>query len=304
MRSVPLVGDVAAGTDVLAQENVEELLPLPADFVGDGDLFMLRVRGDSMIEAGILDGDYVVARNQPTAENGDIVVAGIPGEEATVKTYRAKGAKVTLVPANPRLEPMVFDAAGRHGLRPGGHGAAAALTADHRRAAPDLTAARGSSLRTRARRSGEGRQCQVGALDRLAGDPLVRGVGEGGVARAEVGGRDAVRGEASDVGPAELGANGQLVACHERGQQRMVEAGAAPSATSDHLDHVAVLDPRRAQLPHVGLGLGGCAVGREAVVHEQHDLVGHHVPGDAALDADACSASRYSQPSITGRRSW
>ena len=109
-RSVPLLGDVAAGTDVLAQENVEELLPLPADFVGDGDLFMLRVRGDSMIEAGILDGDYVVARNQPTANNGDIVVAGLPGEEATVKTYRAKGAKVTLLPANPRLEPMVFDA--------------------------------------------------------------------------------------------------------------------------------------------------------------------------------------------------
>src|SRR6186997_2870710 len=110
MRHVPLLGDVAAGTDVLAQENVEELLPLPADFVGDGDLFMLRVRGDSMIEAGILDGDFVVARTQPTAENGDIIVAGLPGEEATVKTYRAKGAKVTLVPANPRLEPMVFDA--------------------------------------------------------------------------------------------------------------------------------------------------------------------------------------------------
>ena len=109
-RSVPLLGDVAAGTDVLAQENVEELLPLPADFVGDGELFMLRVRGDSMIEAGILDGDYVVARTQPTAENGDIVVAGLPGEEATVKTYRAKGSKVTLLPANPRLGPMVFDA--------------------------------------------------------------------------------------------------------------------------------------------------------------------------------------------------
>ena len=110
-RSVPLLGDVAAGTDVLAQENVEELLPLPADFVGDGELFMLRVRGDSMIEAGILDGDFVVARAQETADNGDVVVAGIPGEEATVKTYRSKGAKVTLIPANPRLEPMVFDAA-------------------------------------------------------------------------------------------------------------------------------------------------------------------------------------------------
>ena len=110
-RSVPLVGDVAAGTDVLAQENVEELLPLPADFVGDGDLFMVRVRGDSMIGAGILDGDFVVARTQPSADNGDIVVAGIPGEEATVKTYRARGSKITLLPSNPRLEPMVFDAA-------------------------------------------------------------------------------------------------------------------------------------------------------------------------------------------------
>jgi repressor LexA len=104
------VGDVAAGTGVLAAENIEETMPVPEDLTGDGDLFMLRVRGDSMIEAGILDGDYVVARNQPTAENGDIVVAGLPGEEATVKTYRAKGTKVTLVPANPRLEPMVFDA--------------------------------------------------------------------------------------------------------------------------------------------------------------------------------------------------
>ena len=60
MRHVPLVGDVAAGTDVLAQENIEEMLPLPADFTGEGDLFMLRVRGDSMIEAAILDGDFVV----------------------------------------------------------------------------------------------------------------------------------------------------------------------------------------------------------------------------------------------------
>src|SRR5688500_15983953 len=110
-RYIPLVGDVAAGTDVLAQENVEEILPLPSDFTGDGDLFMLHVRGDSMIEAGILDGDYVVARVQPTAEKGDVVVAGIPGEEATVKTYSRKGNKVTLQPANPRLEPMELDAA-------------------------------------------------------------------------------------------------------------------------------------------------------------------------------------------------
>jgi len=110
-RHVPLVGDVAAGTDVLAQENVEEILPLPADFTGDGDLFMLRVRGDSMIDAGILDGDYVVARAQGTADKGDIVVAGLPGEEATVKTYSRKGGKIVLTPANPRLKPIELDPA-------------------------------------------------------------------------------------------------------------------------------------------------------------------------------------------------
>ncbi|MEY4607079.1 MAG: transcriptional repressor LexA [Ilumatobacteraceae bacterium] len=111
VRHVPLVGDVAAGTDVLAQENVEDLFPLPEDFTGTGgELFMLRVRGDSMIELGIMDGDFVVARAQSTAENGDVVIAGIPGEEATVKTYRRKGAAVTLVPANPRLAPMEFSA--------------------------------------------------------------------------------------------------------------------------------------------------------------------------------------------------
>ena len=110
VRHVPLVGDVAAGSNVLAQENVEEVLPLPEDFVGSGDLFMLRVRGDSMIDLGILDGDFVVARAQATADNGDVVVAGIPNEEATVKTYRRSGSTVTLVPANTRLEPMVFDA--------------------------------------------------------------------------------------------------------------------------------------------------------------------------------------------------
>jgi repressor LexA len=109
VQHVPLVGDVAAGTDVLAEENVEELLPLPADFTGDGHLFMLRVRGDSMIEAGILDGDYVVARQESEARKGDIVVAGIPGEEATVKTFSRKGGKVVLLPANQRLAPMEFD---------------------------------------------------------------------------------------------------------------------------------------------------------------------------------------------------
>ncbi|MGZ4717767.1 MAG: transcriptional repressor LexA [Acidimicrobiales bacterium] len=108
VRHVPLVGDVAAGTDVLAQENVEEVLPLPSDFTGEGDLFMLRVRGDSMINAGILDGDFVVARSQNNANTGDIVVAGIPGDEATIKTYSTTEDRVVLIPANDRLEPMVF----------------------------------------------------------------------------------------------------------------------------------------------------------------------------------------------------
>ena len=107
-RHVPLIGEVAAGTGLLAQQNVEDLIPLPTDFTGEGELFMLRVRGDSMIDAGILDGDFVVARQQQTGENGDIVVAGIPGDEATVKTFKKSGNKITLVPANPSMDPMVF----------------------------------------------------------------------------------------------------------------------------------------------------------------------------------------------------
>jgi repressor LexA len=110
VRAVPLIGSVAAGTDVLAEENVEELFPLPEDFTGKGNVFMLKVRGDSMIDAGILDGDYVVVRQQPEAQKGEIIVAGIPGDEGTVKTYSKRGNKVTLTPANPRLKPMEFDA--------------------------------------------------------------------------------------------------------------------------------------------------------------------------------------------------
>jgi repressor LexA len=110
VRHVPLVGDVAAGVGVLAQENVEEVMPLPAELVGDGELFMLRVRGESMIEAGILDGDFVIAVQQPTAKRGDIVVAGIPGGEATVKTYQAADGRVTLVPSNSSMQPMEFAA--------------------------------------------------------------------------------------------------------------------------------------------------------------------------------------------------
>lgn len=106
---IPLVGDVAAGVNVLAQENVEELYPFPEDFTGTGQLFMLRVRGDSMIEAGILDGDLVVVRQQPEAQKGDVVVAGIPGDEATVKRFSRRGNRIVLVPANPTMAPMEFD---------------------------------------------------------------------------------------------------------------------------------------------------------------------------------------------------
>lgn len=109
-RLVPLVGDIAAGTNVLASESVEELLPLPEDFTGGGNLFMLRVRGDSMIEAGILNGDYVVVRQQPDANTGEIVAAGIPGGEATIKTFSRRGDEIVLLPANPAMGPMVFPA--------------------------------------------------------------------------------------------------------------------------------------------------------------------------------------------------
>lgn len=109
VRQVPLVGDVAAGTGVLAQQNVEEIVSLPEQFTGTGSTFMLRVRGDSMIDAGILDGDFVVVRQQPEAANGDVVVAGIPGDEATVKTFALRRGKVVLTPANPTMAPMEID---------------------------------------------------------------------------------------------------------------------------------------------------------------------------------------------------
>lgn len=110
VRHVPLIGDVAAGTGVISEQRVEELLPLPEDFTGDGTLFMLRVRGDSMIDAGILDGDFVVVR-QGDVRNGDIVVAGIPGEEATVKSYKRDGRRVTLLPHNATMKDLTYDAA-------------------------------------------------------------------------------------------------------------------------------------------------------------------------------------------------
>ncbi|MDQ4142781.1 MAG: transcriptional repressor LexA [Actinomycetota bacterium] len=110
-RSVPLLGQIAAGAPIMAEEHVEEIYPMPADLVGDGNIFMLQIKGDSMIEAGIFDGDYVIVRQQPTAHSGQIVAAMMPSEygdapEATVKTIRHRGSAIMLEPANSTLEPF------------------------------------------------------------------------------------------------------------------------------------------------------------------------------------------------------
>ena len=113
---VPLVGRIAAGTPVMAEENVEDYLPLPVGYAGGVDHFALRVVGDSMIDAGILDGDTVVIRSQETANNGDIVAVLLPGpaeDEATVKRFRKERGRVMLVPENPRLQPFEMDPLGR-----------------------------------------------------------------------------------------------------------------------------------------------------------------------------------------------
>ncbi|WP_395659433.1 transcriptional repressor LexA [Nocardioides sp.] len=102
---VPVVGRIAAGGPILAEERVEDVFPLPRQLVGDGQLFLLEVRGDSMVDAAICDGDYVVIRQQPTAENGEIVAAMIDGE-ATVKTFSRKGGNVWLLPHNPAYDPI------------------------------------------------------------------------------------------------------------------------------------------------------------------------------------------------------
>ena len=104
--SVPLVGDVAAGTPILAQENITDTLMLPTDIVGDAPSFMLSVHGESMIEAGINDGDFVVVKEQPVANNGDIVVALID-DGATVKTYYRESDHIRLQPENSSIEPIL-----------------------------------------------------------------------------------------------------------------------------------------------------------------------------------------------------
>ncbi len=109
LREVPLVGRIAAGSPILATEDIETIMPLPEELVGSDPVFMLEVRGDSMIDAGILDGDYVVVRRQPDARDGEIIAALVDGEEATVKRLKREGGKVVLIPENPALEPMVFE---------------------------------------------------------------------------------------------------------------------------------------------------------------------------------------------------
>lgn len=107
VKHIPLIGTVAAGTGVLAEENIEESYPLPEDFTGEGTLFMLKVRGDSMIDAAICDGDFVVVRQQHDANNGDIVVAANNDDEATVKTYIRKGGEVILRPHNTTMSDII-----------------------------------------------------------------------------------------------------------------------------------------------------------------------------------------------------
>ena len=107
---VPVVGRIAAGAPVLADELVEDVFPLPRELVGDGTLFLLKVVGDSMIDAAIADGDWVVVRQQPVADNGDIVAAMIDGE-ATVKTFQRRDGHVWLMPHNPAYAPIPGDEA-------------------------------------------------------------------------------------------------------------------------------------------------------------------------------------------------
>ena len=112
---VPLVGEIRAGSPILAEERVDGNFVLPRELVGEGRLFILRVRGHSMIDAQIAEDDYVVVREQPDAQNGDIVAALVPGVEvgATVKHFSRRGDRVRLLPANKRYKPIPFGPEGR-----------------------------------------------------------------------------------------------------------------------------------------------------------------------------------------------
>jgi len=105
---VPVLGRIAAGGPILAEQAIEDVFPLPREIVGEGTLFLLAVKGDSMLDAAICDGDWVVVRQQPTASNGEIVAAMLDGE-ATVKTYRYRDNHVWLMPHNPAFEPIPGD---------------------------------------------------------------------------------------------------------------------------------------------------------------------------------------------------
>jgi repressor LexA len=105
---VPVLGRIAAGVPILAEESVEDVFPLPRQIVGEGQLFLLQVVGDSMVEAAICDGDWVVVRQQPTADNGDIVAAMLDNE-ATVKTFKRKDGKEWLMPHNAAFDPIDGD---------------------------------------------------------------------------------------------------------------------------------------------------------------------------------------------------
>jgi repressor LexA len=106
---IPVVGRIAAGTPILAEQNIEDSFPVPARFVGSGTTFMLTVRGESMIEAGIMDGDYILVEQQNTARNGDIVVAMVDGfeSEATVKTFYKEADHIRLQPENSTMSPIL-----------------------------------------------------------------------------------------------------------------------------------------------------------------------------------------------------
>lgn len=103
---VPIIGKITAGEPILAVENVTDTFPIPVDFVGNSESFMLTVRGESMIEAGILNGDYILVKKQNTAENGEIVVALI-GDEATVKTFYKEKDHIRLQPENSTMDPII-----------------------------------------------------------------------------------------------------------------------------------------------------------------------------------------------------
>jgi len=107
---VPVVGRIAAGGPILAEQAISDVFPLPREIVGEGTLFLLTVSGDSMIDAAITDGDWVVVRQQSVAENGDIVAAMIDGE-ATVKTFKRRDGHIWLLPSNPAYEPIPGDEA-------------------------------------------------------------------------------------------------------------------------------------------------------------------------------------------------